>query len=113
MVAVALTRIEPPLSQRVLTARNVSGNVNLTDAGSFYEALAPGHHRVTVVATARGVVHITNSMSTRSRYLSQDLDEQRSGVVEVTVPKGAEHYLNVWLHEQGDVRVAMEHLAAP
>lgn len=109
----ALTRIEPQFSRRIYTALGKSGNVNVSGSGGFYQALAPGHHRITAVATAPGALHITNARSAKARYLSQDLSEHGSTVVEVTVPKGQEHYLNVWLNETSDVRVAMEHLATP
>lgn len=109
----ALRRIEAPYTRRVYTALGKEGNVNLTDSGSFYQALAPGHHRITVVATANGTVRVATSTSSGTRYLSQELNEHGSTALEVTVPKGQEHYLNVWLDEQGDVRVAVEHLAAP
>ena len=109
----ALRRIEAPYTRRVYTALGETGHVNLTDSGSFYQGLAPGYYRITAVATVRGTVHITNSTSSSARYISQELNEQGSTTVEVTVPKGQEHYLNVWLSDQGDVRVAVEHLAAP
>lgn len=65
------------------------------------------------MATVNGSVRVATSTSSTTRYLSQVLNEQGSTALEVTVPKGQEHYLNVWLDEQGDVRVALEHLASP
>lgn len=108
-----LTRITPPHSRRVFTAASAPGHVNLTGEGSFYQPLAPGYHRVTVVATAGGTAHVATTSSAQARYISQRFDANSAATVEVTVPPGAVHYLNVWLHNPGNVRVLMEHLATP
>ena len=109
----ALARITPPHSRRVFTTSSTPGHVNLTGEGSFYQPLAPGYHRVTVVATAAGTAHFTTNMSAKDRYISQNFDGNTAATVEVTVPPGAVHYLNVWMDSTGSVRVLMEHLAAP
>ena len=109
----ALTRINPPHSRRVFTAASTPGHVNLTGEGSFYQPLDPGYHRVTVVATTGGIAHVATTSSAQARYLSTDFDAGSAATVEVTVPPGSVHYLNIWLHNAGSVRVLMEHLAAP
>ena len=109
----ALTKISGPHSRRVFTAASAPGHVNLTGEGSFYQRLDPGYHRVTVVATAGGTAHIATTSSAQARYISQNFDADTTATVEVTVPPGAVHYLNVWLHNAGSVRVLMEHLATP
>lgn len=108
-----LTRITPPHSRRVFTTASAPGHVNLTGEGSFYQPLAPGYHRVTVIATAAGAAHIAASKSAKGRYITQNFDGNTAATVEVTVPPGAVHYLNVWMDRTGSVRVLMEHLAAP
>lgn len=109
----ALTRITPPHSRRVFTAASAPGHVNLTGEGSFYQPLGPGYHRVTVVATAGGTAHVTTSPSSQARYMSQGFDGNSAATVEVTVPPGVVHYLNVWMNSAGNVRVLVEHLATP
>lgn len=109
----ALTRITPPHSRRVFTAASAPGHVNLTGEGSFYQPLDPGYHRVTVVATAGGTAHIATNSSAKERYISQNFDGNSAATVEITVPPGAVHYLNVWLNNTGSVRVLMEHVATP
>lgn len=109
----ALTKITPPHSRRVFTAASAPGHINLTGEGSFYQPLEPGYHRVTVVATTGGTAHIANSTSSQARYISQEFDANNAATVEVTVPPGVVHYLNVWLSNAGSVRVLMEHLATP
>lgn len=109
----ALTRISPPHSHRVFTTASAPGHVNLTGEGSFYQPLTPGYHRVTVVATTSGIAHAATSSSAQARYLSTDFDAGTAAVVGVTVPSGSVHYLNIWLHNAGSVRVLMEHLATP
>ena len=108
-----LTRISSPHSRRVFTAASAPGHVNLTGEGSFYQPLDPGYHRVTVVATAAGTAHVATNSSAKERYISQNFDADSAATVEVTVPPGETHYLNVWLNNTGNVRVLMEHLAAP
>lgn len=110
---VALTRITPPHSRRVFTTAGEPGHVNLTGEGSFYQPLDPGFHRVTVVATARGTAHVATNSSAKERYISENFDADSAATVEVTVPPGETHYLNVWLNNTGSVRVLMEHLATP
>ena len=108
-----LTRISGPHSRRVFTAASAPGHVNLTGEGSFYQPLDPGYHRVTVVATAAGTAHVATTSSAQARYISEGFDGNSAATVEVTVPPGTVHYLNVWLNNAGSVRVLMEHVAAP
>lgn len=68
---------------------------------------------MTVVATAAGTAHVATNTSAKERYISQGFDANSAATVEVTVPPGAVHYLNVWMNSNGNVRVLMEHLAAP
>lgn len=109
----ALRRVNPPHSQLVYTATDVSGNVNLNDTGSFYQPLTPGLHRVTALSTATGAVHATSDRSSKTRYKTEQFNDQGLAHLEVFVPKGEEHYLQVWLSDTGNVRVLQEHLAAP